>query len=449
MKKRSSCALLAGLLCLMVAIGFAAEREGSQSKKVIDAKKPPKKKLVPGMVSKVEPARYWVLVIGVSTFDDAKIDPVKDAETDAKAVSGAWMAQKGTRVTLLTSSLEGKNLQPRRDSVAKRFRKYVKKAPEDSSICVYYAGRVVARDGKAFLLTQDSRMTNLEKTALDLARMKKLLRSSKAKSRFLILDVCRGDKETLGGALRKTVFSDIEGIGMLASCDTWERSYLRPEGGGLFAHFLAEGLSGAADDGDGAICAAELHCYISEKARAAARSMNVQQTPSFRGDGDAVVMSCRPGGPPAKATPKRGPAFPIAEARKALLSVGKPRADVSKSQIVVPVELFNRAGQVRGANFVVHDRPDMGEVTEVRATGRTKKFSLFFNDKGGQGCEVIILSLAGEVISPGKGPVCELVYKLKSGADTKGVKLKLDEVVLGDSANRQIETEVEHGAMPQ
>jgi hypothetical protein len=71
---------------------------------------------------------------------------------------------------------------------------------------------------------------------------------------------------------------------VLSSCDTAEVSLESPELGGVFTHYLCQGLTGAANnDGDGLITIAELYGYVAREVQAWSAGGAGAMTPTLAG----------------------------------------------------------------------------------------------------------------------------------------------------------------------
>lgn len=100
---------------------------------------------------------------------------------------------------------------------------------------------------------------------------------------------------------------------------------------------------------------------------------------------------------------------PLSEAGESSLSV------VAGEKGFATVKLLNEA-PVRAVQF---DLTGV-KITQVRTTDRTKGFMTKFNEQNGK---VILLSTAGEEISPGKGAVLEIACDKPGAAVLSGVKI--------------------------
>lgn len=122
-----------------------------------------------------------------------------------------------------------------------KLQKMVEGAKKGDSILFYFAGHGVKEDDKGYLLLADSKSSDYQGTALDLAKINKLLRESNIDS-FMILDACHSGmlaRSALASSL-SDIISDT-GCITLASCSANEEShpYVEKEQG-VFTYYLCE-----------------------------------------------------------------------------------------------------------------------------------------------------------------------------------------------------------------
>lgn len=109
------------------------------------------------------------------------------------------------------------------------------------SILFYFAGHGVKEDEKGYLLLADSKASDLQKTALDLAKINELLRKSNIDC-FMILDACHSGIFSRNAFISSIIdiVSDT-GCITLASCPANEESYSYQEmQQGVFTYYLCE-----------------------------------------------------------------------------------------------------------------------------------------------------------------------------------------------------------------
>ena len=92
-----------------------------------------------------------------------------------------------------------------------------------------------------------------------------------------------------------------------------------------------------------------------------------------------------------------------------------PLSVVKHSKTTARVVLNNDV-PVRGVQFTV----EAVKVTEVHTTERTAGFLAKFNEKNGM---VLMVSASNDVITPGKGPIAEIICDKPGDAKLSGVKI--------------------------
>ena len=88
---------------------------------------------------------------------------------------------------------------------------------------------------------------------------------------------------------------------------------------------------------------------------------------------------------------------------------------VTSSDNAVGVDLTNKV-PVKGVQFTIEGV----KVNEVRTTSRTEGFLAEFNEKNGK---VILLSLSGNKIGQGNGPILEIICDKADSARLSGIKI--------------------------
>ena len=89
---------------------------------------------------------------------------------------------------------------------------------------------------------------------------------------------------------------------------------------------------------------------------------------------------------------------------------------VASSGNTVGVDLTNRV-PVKGVQFIIEGV----KVTEVRTTSRTEGFFAKVNEKNGT---VVMVSMSGNKIAPGAGPIAEIVCDNGSSPTLSDVKIQ-------------------------
>lgn len=122
-----------------------------------------------------------------------------------------------------------------------KLQKMIDNTEKGDSILFYFAGHGVKEDEKGYLLLADSKASDLQKAALDLAKINELLRKSNIDC-FMILDACHSGIFSRNAFISSIIdiVSDT-GCITLASCSANEESYSYQEmQQGVFTYYLCE-----------------------------------------------------------------------------------------------------------------------------------------------------------------------------------------------------------------
>lgn len=122
-----------------------------------------------------------------------------------------------------------------------KLQKMIDNTEKGDSILFYFAGHGVKEDEKGYLLLADSKASDLQKTALDLAKINELLRKSNIDC-FMILDACHSGIFSRNAFISSIIdiVSDT-GCITLASCSANEENYSYQEmQQGVFTYYLCE-----------------------------------------------------------------------------------------------------------------------------------------------------------------------------------------------------------------
>lgn len=145
-------------------------------------------------------------------------------------------------------------------------------------------------DGKSYLCPSDTDLENRDSIVSRDWAFEQLEKCA-ARQKIFIVDACRdevlfGGAKALGDAraLEDPIGAKTHGFILIASCDreqqSWEDETLEH---GVFTHFLAEGLAGAAGDEEGYVSIMDLFQYASRQTKKHVfREFNRVQVPTFR-----------------------------------------------------------------------------------------------------------------------------------------------------------------------
>jgi formylglycine-generating enzyme required for sulfatase activity len=216
----------------------------------------------------------YALVVGVRDYRKDELRSLKYAEDDATDLAQV-LREGGWRNVVLMTAPEAKRdagLAPTADNFRDRFKALLADRTPDDVVLVAFSGHGVRlKGGDDFLLCPpDARLGDV-KTLLPLSELYKELAACKARTKVMLLDVCRAEALPDGSAAElakpggpQTV-KPPDGVTVFYGCAEGERS-LESESlrHGAFFHHLIEGLHGRAAGDKGEVTLAGLAKYVKE-----------------------------------------------------------------------------------------------------------------------------------------------------------------------------------------
>ena len=222
----------------------------------------------------------YALLVGVSDYQNPRINPLRFAHEDALLFRKHLLSERGgalaeENVHLLI------NEQATTSAVRLAFDALLKaQAGPDDTVLVFVAshGTVDPTTREGFIVTYDSDPQDLAATGLPMADLQELVQTKLATvGRVLIyVDVChagtigtiRAKGNRINSVMERLGEADGEIVGFMASRPR-EVSYEGPQyggGHGAFSYFLLNGLNGAADyDQDGDVNISDLIDYVESR----------------------------------------------------------------------------------------------------------------------------------------------------------------------------------------
>jgi hypothetical protein len=243
--------------------------------------------------------RNRALIVGVSNYP-AGISVLPAVTSDVREIvrllgSAAGKFQGGD-IRLLADA------DATRARVLEELRDVLGGADQDDTIFAYLAGHgVLDTAGNYFFVPHDTKLTDIQNSAVPLEEVKAIFDSSKSERLLLWLDFCRS-----GGILARNLelqstdakIADIvertlrvtqgQGKVIMCACTADQSAYESPDHG-HFTKYLLKGLQGAAANAAGEVTVNSLHDYIDREIG------SVQQRPMFLGKmtGRIVLMHSR------------------------------------------------------------------------------------------------------------------------------------------------------------
>jgi hypothetical protein len=302
--------------------------------------------------------RRWAVVVGVSQYHDARINPLRYADADARAF---YDFLRSDRAGLGGFKDENIKLLLNADANYRSLRSalftFLKGATDDDVVVIYFAGHGAAdleRPDHLYLLLNDTDMDDIAGSAFPMKDVSEAVRNLYARNVVVITDAChsagvggqmqgpRGaalrdaaDLNRINQAFLDQVQSSTGGsvIFTASGANQYSQEDARWGGGhGVFTHFLLEGLNGAADDdGDRIVTLGEMMEYTRDHVRRETRNAQIPTISQTAFD-DAWPMSIvlappaaqpaalpgQPTQPPAPGSDRGapGPGRPIAAGRE-------------------------------------------------------------------------------------------------------------------------------------
>jgi uncharacterized caspase-like protein len=242
------------------------------------------------------------VLIGINQYQDTKLSSLKYAVNDVKTVySTLTDPQVGSfdkeHVLLLTedsgqtpTSGEPMLKEPTFPNIWDSLRSVVKVAQPGDKVFIYFSGHGIEENNQTWLLASDSRLNMLDRTAIQLDEVNRILSECQADSKILILDAChsgavkdKGGSGTMTSDFKDTAFTEVTGRATLSSSDLNESSYDYDEKRhSAFTYFLLEGLKGKADgNADNIVSLTEISDYVKSEVPKWGFKSGKQQTPIF------------------------------------------------------------------------------------------------------------------------------------------------------------------------
>jgi len=280
---------------------------------------------LPGVSALPSSDRRWALLVGVDQYQDKQIRPLTGAAADAHALGDALVKYAGfdpQHVIVLATDLPPER-QPTRGNILLRLSNISSLVPKDGLLLFSFAGHGIERNGQAFLLSEDAKVSNdirvLQETTIGAGSIKQWIREMGIKQVLMLMDACRNDPmaglsdtpNRMAESYRKAFTfdvqnHDVEAFATLYATRVGERAYLNVEKGhGYFIWALLEGLKGAAANSAGEVTLGSLQRYVQDivpKTVKVDLGSGVDQRPFAEVGGyraEELVLS--------RATPKSGP----------------------------------------------------------------------------------------------------------------------------------------------
>ncbi len=285
---------------------YSYRRSGSQAKEAKSAPEAPARAETPRRAKLVAGApqpNAWAVIVGVEKYG-AKLPPPSGARADAEQFAALARTSLGIAPNHIEVALDE---QATKATLERHLAWLEKNAGAGSRIYFYFSGHGSpdAAAGTAYLLPYDGDPQFLDQTALKMDAVMDRLGKTQAREVLALVDSCfsgAGGRSVLAPGARPLVRMKEGRVGgqvaLLSAAGGDEISGPVPSGdGGLFTHYLVEGLGSAASDmdGDGQISLQELAEWIKPRVARDAKKANREQTPTLAvgtslGDAKNVII---------------------------------------------------------------------------------------------------------------------------------------------------------------
>ncbi|MGH9753220.1 MAG: caspase family protein, partial [Blastocatellia bacterium] len=200
----------------------------------------------------------FALIIGVEDYLDERAGKFNYAASGARAVAETLQRHAGfrkERIVLLATG-EPAERQPLRSVILRQLANLPDRVSGDGLLLIYFAGHVVERDGKNYLLPSDALTGNnalLAETAISVERIKESIRASGVGQVMLVFDAFRQEPLTEAftrGLTFNTRNREAAAFAMLLATGVGQRAYeSQTKKQGYFTAALIDALKGRAADG--------------------------------------------------------------------------------------------------------------------------------------------------------------------------------------------------------
>jgi len=226
--------------------------------------------------------KRWALIIGVDQYRDGQINALKGSVNDAHTLADALVRFAGfpqDQVIVLTTDQPDER-QPTRINILTYLSNLVSLVPKDGLLLFSFAGHGIERDGQAYLIPSDARLSHdvslLEESAISVTRMHDRIKNIGVGQVIVFLDACRNDPggranapNNMTAAYTKFNFDvrnrEVEAFATFYATAVGQRAYEYTEKKqGYFTWSIVEGLKGGAANEKGEITLAALVKYVQD-----------------------------------------------------------------------------------------------------------------------------------------------------------------------------------------
>ncbi|WP_199248845.1 C13 family peptidase [[Phormidium] sp. ETS-05] len=261
----------------------------------------------------------WQILVGIRDFQEAeKLPALKYSHRDCHRLGEVFskitwsFPRRDIQIYadgLAENAINSEDIKtPLRDNIYQGIERVLSEAKSDDIIVFYATTHGIFQGNQSFLCTKDTKLDNLEKTAINLQDLlQKFLSKCAASKILLLLDACHSgkkiDKQSIERVIQDSGANQQKTLYALLSCDSNEESFEDDElQHGVFTHFLVKGLEGEAANQSDRIAVDELFdyikaqtkLYIDKKNQQGKKSRKCQQNPQKISYGDNFIIAKTP-----------------------------------------------------------------------------------------------------------------------------------------------------------
>ena len=227
--------------------------------------------------------KRWALVVGVDKYADPQVSPLRGAANDARILAETLVRYAGfpSDQVILLSTDQPAERQPTRVNLLRRLSNLAAAVPKDGLLLISFSGHGMERGGHAFLLPSDAQISDqisfLEDTAINVTRMRDLIRATGVGQVMVLLDACRNDPGGRADAPNPLTEAYVNGFNFdirnrevqafatIYATGVGQRAYEYTEKKqGYFTWAIVEALKGSAANGSGEVTLSELVRFVQD-----------------------------------------------------------------------------------------------------------------------------------------------------------------------------------------
>ena len=221
--------------------------------------------------------------MGVDKYADPQVSPLRGAANDARTLAETLVRYAGfpaDQVILLATDQPAER-QPTRVNLLRRLSNLAAAVPKDGLLLISFSGHGMERGGHAFLLPSDAQISDqisfLEDTAINVTRMRELIRATGVAQVMVLLDACRNDPGGRADAPNPLTAAYVNGFNFdvrnrevqafatIYATGVGQRAYEYTEKKqGYFTWAIVEALKGAAANSSGEVTLSELVRFVQD-----------------------------------------------------------------------------------------------------------------------------------------------------------------------------------------